>query len=47
MLVPESWNTFTYRVIEYGRHLAPARTYDTTKDPLIKIYPPAGKVFRV
>ena len=47
LLPKKEWNTFTYRVIEYGRNLAPARTYDTTKDPLIKIYPPAGKVFRV
>ena len=38
---------FTHRVIHYGRYLAPARVYDTTNDPLIKIYPKAAKHFRV
>ena len=47
-LVPKKeWGHITHRIIHYGRYLAPARTYDTTKDPLIKIYPPAGKRFRV
>jgi endonuclease III len=47
-IVPqEDWFLFTYRVIEYGRQIAPARKYDTSKDPLVAIYPPAGKVFRV
>lgn len=47
-IVPKKdWFEFTYRVIEYGRHIAPARTYDTSLDPLIKMYPPAAKVFRV
>jgi len=48
VLLPKNdWFGFTYRVIEYGRTIAPARTYDISVDPLIKIYPPAGKVFRV
>lgn len=47
-LLPKAeWGTFTHRVIHYGRYLAPARKYDTTLDPLIKIYPPAAKKFRV
>ncbi|HVV39128.1 MAG TPA: endonuclease III [Candidatus Paceibacterota bacterium] len=47
-IVPKKeWRTFTHRIIHYGRYLAPARAYDTTKDPLMKIYPPAGKQFRV
>jgi endonuclease-3 len=47
-IIPKKdWYTFTYRAIEYGRQIAPARTYDTSKDPLIKIYPPAGRRFRV
>jgi endonuclease-3 len=47
-IVPEKeWRLFTHRVIHYGRYLAPARRYDTAKDPLIKIYPPAAKKFRV
>lgn len=47
-LLPKGeWFPFTYRVIEYGRHIAPARVYDVSKDPLLKLYPPAGKVFRI
>jgi endonuclease III len=46
-IVPKSeWKDFTYCVIEYGRHVAPARVYDTSLDPLVKIYQPAGKIFR-
>ncbi len=47
MLPKREWGTFTHRVIHYGRYLAPARKYDTTKDPLVKIYPPAAEHFRV
>lgn len=47
LLLKKEWFPFTYRVIEYGRTLAPARKYDTTKDPLVKIYPKAAKRFRV
>ena len=47
LLPKKKWGDFTHRVIHYGRYLAPARTYDTSKDPLIKIYPPAAKRFRV
>lgn len=47
-LVPKKeWAHITHRIIHYGRYLAPARAYDTQKDPLVKIYPPAGKTFRV
>lgn len=47
-IVPEKeWRLFTHRVIHYGRYLAPARVYDITKDPLVSIYPPAAKKFRV
>ncbi len=47
-LLPKSeWLGFTYRVIDYGRTIAPARKYDTSLDPLIKIYPPAATRFRV
>lgn len=47
-IVPkEDWNTITYRIIEYGRVIAPARMYDTSNDPLIALYPPAGNIFRV
>lgn len=47
LLPKREWGTFTHRVIHYGRYLAPARAYDTSLDPLIKIYPPAAKKFRV
>ena len=47
LLPKKEWRTFTHRVIHYGRYLAPARKYDTTKDPLVKIYPPAANKFRV
>lgn len=39
----EDWFNFTYLAIEYGRHIAPARKYDTKEDPLIKIYPRAAE----
>jgi endonuclease-3 len=47
LLPKKEWGTFTHRVIHYGRYVAPARKYDTSKDPLIKIYPPAANRFRV
>jgi endonuclease-3 len=47
LLPKKEWGSFTHRVIHYGRYLAPARIYDTTRDPLIKIYPRAAKKFRV
>lgn len=47
-IVPtKDWGTITHRIIHYGRYLAPARTYDISKDPLLKIYPKAAKRFRV
>jgi|TARA_Y100000310_G_scaffold259158_1_gene267756 endonuclease-3 len=42
-IVPKKdWFNFTYLVIEYGRHMAPARRHDTSNDTLVKIYPPAA-----
>lgn len=47
-LVPKKeWGHITHRIIHYGRYLAPARPYDTSRDPLVKIYPPAATRFRV
>ncbi len=47
-IVPrKEWRHFTHRIIHYGRYLAPARAYDIAKDPLVTIYPPAAKRFRV
>ncbi len=47
LLPKREWQNFTHRVIAYGRTIAPARKYDTSTDPLVKIYPQAGNVFRV
>lgn len=47
LLPKKEWGVFTHRVIHYGRYLAPARRYDTSKDPLVKIYRLAAKRFRV
>jgi endonuclease III len=47
LLPKKEWRHFPHRVIHYGRYLAPARPYDTSKDPLIKIYPKAAHMFRV
>lgn len=46
LLPQEEWKDFPLRVIFYGRTLAPARPYDTAKDPLVAIYPPAAQRFR-
>ena len=47
LLPKKEWRGFTHRVIHYGRYLAPARHHDNSKDPLIKISPPAATRFRV
>lgn len=48
LVIPKNaWYEVTYRIIEYGRQIAPARPYDTSKDPLVALYPPAGTIFRV
>jgi endonuclease-3 len=46
LLPKKEWGHFTHRIIHYGRYIAPARPYDTSKDPLVAIYPPAAKKFR-
>jgi len=43
----KDWFLVSNLVIQYGRQIAPARKYDISQDPLIKLYPPAGKIFRV
>jgi endonuclease-3 len=47
ILPKKEWPYFSHRVVFYGRYVAPARPYDTSKDPLVKIYPKAAKRFRV
>lgn len=46
LLPKKEWGEFTHRVIHYGRYIAPARPYDTSKDPLVRIYPKAAKRFK-
>ncbi len=46
LLPKKEWVGFAHRVIHYGRYLAPARAYDTSTDPLVKLYPPAAHRFR-
>jgi len=43
----KDWFVVSNLMIQYGRQIAPARKYDTSIDPLIKLYPPASKIFRV
>jgi endonuclease-3 len=47
LLPKEEWKDFPLRVMLYGRYLAPARRYDTSKDPLVAVYPPAAERFTV
>ncbi len=46
LLPKKDWTGFALRATLYGRYLAPARAYDTSKDPLLAIYPPAAQRFR-
>ena len=41
------WIEVPSKFIAYGRRLAPAKKYDTSIDPLVKVYLPAGNIFRV
>jgi endonuclease-3 len=45
LLPQKEWFDFAYRVIEYGRTLAPAHKHDCSDDPLVRIYTPAAKTF--
>lgn len=42
-IIPKKeWLDFTYRLIEYGRQICPARKHDCREHPLTRIYPPAA-----
>jgi len=41
----KEWFLLTYRLIEYGRHVCPARVHDCAGHPLTKIYPRAGMIW--
>ena len=47
-IIPQNeWMYASHYMIDYGRTIAPARVYDTSQDPLVAVYPAAGKRFRV
>ena len=41
-LPKKEWFDFTYRLIDYGRNICPARKHDCANHPLTKLYPPAA-----
>ena len=43
LLPREEWLEFTYRLIEYGRQVCPARKHDCRDHPLSRIWPPAAE----
>jgi len=45
LLPKKEWFNFTYRLIEYGRKICPARPHDCREHPLTKIYPPAANIW--
>lgn len=45
LLPKKEWFDFTYRIIEYGRHICPARKHDCKEHPLTKIYPQAVNIW--
>ncbi len=42
LLPRREWFNFTYRMIDYGRAICPARKHECEDHPLTKIYPPAA-----
>lgn len=42
ILPPKAWFDFTYKLIDYGRYVCPARPHDCRDHPLTKIYPEAA-----
>lgn len=42
LLPKKEWLGFTYRIIEYGRQICPARKHDCKNHPLTKIWPQAA-----
>ena len=45
LLPKKEWFQFTYRMIEYGRTICPARKHDCRNHPLTKIYPKAANIW--
>lgn len=42
LLPQKEWFNFTYRLIDYGRAICPARKHECASHPLTKLYPPAA-----
>ncbi|MEK7510605.1 MAG: endonuclease III [Patescibacteria group bacterium] len=45
LLPKKEWFDFTYRMIEYGRQICPARTHECKSHPLTRIYPRAANLW--
>lgn len=45
ILPKKEWFSFTYRMIEYGRKICPARKHECNNHPLTKIYPKAATLW--
>lgn len=45
LLPKKEWFNFTYRMIEYGRQICPARKHECKNHPLTKIYPKATNIW--
>jgi endonuclease III len=43
LLPREQWFNFTYRLIDYGRSICPARKHDCRDHPLTRLYPEAAE----
>ena len=41
----QDWNKITYRFIEYGRNICPARKHLCDKHPLTEIFPRASNIW--
>lgn len=45
LLPKKEWFDFTYRLIDYGRGVCPARKHECKNHPLTKIYPKAANIW--
>ncbi|HXK40363.1 MAG TPA: endonuclease III, partial [Candidatus Paceibacterota bacterium] len=45
LLPKEEWFPFTYRLIDYGRQICPARVHECAEHPISKLYPDAAHIW--
>lgn len=45
LISKKEWFDLTYRLIDYGRNICPARKHDCAEHPLTKIFPPAAHIW--